>query len=262
MLKVGFIGCGNMGSVLATAASNSEAECRLYLSDANNTMANALSCETGGVVSDNIQIASLCDYIFLAVKPNVILEVAKEIAPHLKENAVIISIAAGMTTTKIANEINKNSIIRIMPNTPAAVGMGVFLYTTNNASNNEVEQFKILMQKAGKFALIDEELIDSATAVSGCGPAYAYMFIEALAKAGEGCGVPSELSLKLAAETVKGAAEMVLKSGIAPKKLCENVCSPGGSTIEGVRSLQENDFENTVDSAIKAAYKRTKELAN
>ncbi len=262
MLKVGFIGCGNMGSVLAMAVCNSDSDCKLFLSDANNSVANSLSCETGGTVCDNIQIATECDYIFLAVKPNIILDVANEIAPYLKDTAVIISIAAGMTINKIADKIKCNPIIRIMPNTPAAVGLGVILYTTKNTSLSDIERFKILMQKAGTLVVIDEACIDAATAVSGCGPAYAYMFIEAVANAGENCGVSSELSLKLAAETVKGAAEMVLKSGITPKKLCDNVCSPGGSTIEGVRSLQENGFDTVVDQAIKAAYKRTKELAD
>lgn len=262
MLNIGFIGCGNMGSVLATAVNNSQLECKLYLSDANHSVSNLLSCQTGGTVCDNIQVAKQCDYIFLAVKPNIVLDVAKQIAPYLKEDAVIISMAAGMTIDKITDQIKSNPIIRIMPNTPAAVGLGVILYTTRNTSSSSIETFRELMKNAGALVAIDEETIDSATAVSGCGPAYAYMFIEALANAGIKCGVPSELSLKLAAETVKGAAEMVLKSGITPKKLCENVCSPGGSTIEGVRALQENNFDSTVESAIKAAYKRTKELAN
>lgn len=250
-----------MGSIIAMAVMDSNVECSLFLSDLNNRGANALSCETGGRVCDNIQIANECDYIFLAVKPNVIPSVIKEISPHIKENAVIVTMAAGVNTKSVLDYLNGNSVIRIMPNTPAAVGEGVILYTSNSASSEELDLFLSIMQKAGSLVQIDENLIDAATAVSGCSPAYAYMFIDAIAKGGANCGVPYSEALKLAALTVKGAAEMVLKSGIAPDKLCKNVCSPGGSTIEGVKVLENADFEKTVESCINSAYNRTKELS-
>lgn len=262
MLNVGFIGCGNMGSALSTAVTNSKIEYKLYLADANNTVANELSCKTGGTVSTNKKIAEECDYIFLAVKPNIVLDVVNEIAPFLKEGAVIVSMAAGVPAERIAQIVQDHSVIRIMPNTPAAVGSGVILYTADKAKRAEIEVFLNLMVSAGSLNLIKEELIDSATAISGCSPAYTYMFIEAIASAGAEIGIAPDMALKLAAETVKGAADMVLKNDIPPKTLCENVCSPSGSTIEGVKSLNNDNFAKTVQDCIKAAYNRTKELAN
>ncbi len=261
MINIGFIGCGNMGSIIAMAVNKSDVQCNLFLSDANNPSANALSCETGGRVSDNISIAEECDFIFLAVKPNVLPDVVSEIAPHLKSNAVLVTMAAGVNAKSIADQIGDNSVIRIMPNTPAAVGMGVILYTDNYARNEDVELFLNLMEKSGSLVLINEEIIDASTAVSGCSPAYTYMFIDAIAKGGEQCNLPYDQGLKLAALTVKGAAEMVLKSGVAPDKLCKNVCSPGGSTIEGVKVLENACFTESVEKCINAAYNRTKELS-
>lgn len=262
MLNIGFIGCGNMGSIIAMAVNKSQKECKFFLSDLNHQNANSLSCETGGKVCDNIEIAKSCDFIFLAVKPNIIPLVLKEIAPHLKKDAVVVSMAAGVSSQSIANALNGNAVIRIMPNTPAAVGMGVILYTPNGANNDMLELFLELLGNAGSLVNIDETLIDAATAVSGCSPAYAYMFIDAIAKGGAESGVPYKEALKLAALTVKGAAEMVLKSDISPEKLCQNVCSPGGSTIEGVKVLENSGFSDNVNECIQAAYKRTKELSN
>ncbi len=262
MLNIGFIGCGNMGSIIAMAVNKCQKECRFFLSDLNHQNANLLSCETGGKVCDNIEIAKSCDFVFLAVKPNIIPSVLKEIAPHLKKDAVVVSMAAGVNSQSIESALDGNAVIRIMPNTPAAVGMGVILYTANGANNDTLELFLELLGRAGSLVNIDEALIDAATAVSGCSPAYAYMFIDAIAKGGAECGVPYKETLKLAALTVKGAAEMVLKSDISPEKLCQNVCSPGGSTIEGVKVLENSGFGDNVNDCIQAAYKRTKELSN
>lgn len=261
MLNIGFIGCGNMGSIIAMAVNNSNQDCKFFLSDLNHQNANKLSCETGGKVCDNKEIAKDCDFVFLAVKPNVIPSVLKEIAPHLKKDAVVVSMAAGVSVESIQGALNGNAVIRIMPNTPAAVGMGVILYVAKGVNNDAVDLFLELLEKAGSLVPMEEGLIDAATAVSGCSPAYAYMFIDAIAKGGANCEVPYNDALKLAALTVKGAAEMVLKSGIAPEKLCQNVCSPGGSTIEGVKVLENSGFENTINACIEAACKRTKELS-
>ena len=148
-----------------------------------------------------------------------------------------------------------------MPNTPVKVGEGMVLYTaTDNVSPAALDEFLTIMARGGRFDRLDEKLIDAGCAVSGCGPAFAYMFIEALADGAVTCGLPRSKAIAYAAQTLLGSAKMVLETGDHPELLKDNVCSPGGSTIAGVRELEEHGFRGAALDAVIAAYDKTVEL--
>ncbi len=263
MSKIGFIGCGNMGGTLAKAAAKTAHE--IHLSDYSEEKLKAVTQELNATASTNEEIAKNCDMIFLGVKPQVlgeVLEPLKDIFKTRNTPFTLVSMAAGVTLQSVCESAGGNfPTIRIMPNTPANVGSGMILYCKNDqAHDDDVKLFLDSMQFAGMCDVIDESLFDAATAVSGCGPAFVYMFIEALANGGVEAGLPCDKALKLAAQTVLGAGKMVRDSGIDPTTLRENVCSKGGSTIEGVKSLFASDLEATVKKAVNASFERTKEL--
>lgn len=263
MAVIGFIGTGNMGGALARAASKCDKN-RILLADNDAVKANALAQEISAQVSTNLQICETADYIFLGVKPQVLSSLLNDICDVLsarKDRFVLVSMAAGVTTEKITETLNFHApVIRIMPNLPVSVGTGMILYTTNKAvQNDETETLVDAMQSSGIWDKIDEQLIDAASAVSGCGPAFAFMFASALAKGGVQNGLSYEQAIKYAAQTLKGAAEMLLCGGDA-EKLTDAVCSPGGSTIEGVKVLRQNDLDGIASKTIKASYDRTVEL--
>jgi pyrroline-5-carboxylate reductase len=170
--------------------------------------------------------------------------------------------AAGLTMERITSLAGGDyPIIRIMPTIPCAVGAGVILYdSANGVTAEELAFFTDVMTGAGLVDQLDEHLIDAGCSISGCGPAFVSMFIEALADGGVECGLPRDKALALAAQTVSGAADMVLSSGEHPGKLKDNVCSPGGTTIAGVHALEEGCFRATSMNAVKAAYDKTKKL--
>lgn len=257
-MKIGFIGAGNMGSALAKAAAG---ENEVFLYDKDSEKAAAVAKKIGGSYADGADIAKSCDYIFLAVKPNIIPEVARELAELIHGGAVLVSMAAGVTLSSLESYFPGLPIIRIMPNTPCAVGMGMILWCANSGvSETSAQGFLDAMYDAGDFLRIDEKKIDAGTAVSGCGPAFVYMFIDAMIKGGIEAGLSPREARTLATRTVAGAAEMVEETESTPEELRIAVCSPGGSTIEGVKSLMGADFENIVKSAVGASFKRTQEL--
>ncbi len=265
MITAGFIGCGNMGGALASAAAKSIGGKYILLSDFMKDKADALAAKLSAHSEDNKTIAENCKYIFLGVKPQVIFDTIKEIAPILrkrKDRFVVVSMAAGISIEAILKAFGVEiPVIRIMPNTPASVGKGVILYThTPDVAEDEIAEFKEIFRLAGITDGIDEKLIDAASALSGCGPAFVYLFIEALSDGAVLCGLPRDKALLYAAETVKGAAEMVLKSGKHPAELKDNVCSPGGTTIEGVRALEEGSFRADSMGAVVKAYEKTLKL--
>ena len=260
-MKIGFIGAGNMGGALATAAARAVGGAHLRIADVSAEKAAALAAEIGAVVADNATVAAECDYIFLGVKPQMMKDMLADLKPHLTAKPVLISMAAGLTTQQIRSWAGDCPVIRIMPNTPVAVGEGMTLYTaTPDVTASQLEGFVQMMARSGKLCELPESLIDSGCAVSGCGPAFAYLFIEALAAGGVEKGLTPEQSLQLAAQTVLGAAQMVLETGRDPIALKDAVCSPGGATLQGVAALERGDLRGTVLSAVDAAYKRTLEL--
>lgn len=260
-MKIGFIGAGNMGSALVRAAVECPAV-KVYIYDKDEAKARAVADSLHATaVAAPREIASECDFVFLAVKPNIIPEAISELGGSLRPEAVLVSMAAGVQIRDIEAKLPDTPIIRIMPNTPCAVSAGMVLWCANRRLTEEREcAFLFAMGASGRFAKIDEADIDAGTAVSGCGPAFVYMFIDALARGGAEAGLDPARSLELACQTVAGAAKMAAESGRTPEELRIAVCSPGGSTIEGVKALMGADFDKVVRSAVAASYKRTCEL--
>lgn len=263
-INVGFIGCGNMGGALAKAVEKSEL-CDILLADMDNEKANALATETGGTVVTVDDIAKTAKYIFLGVKPQVMADLIGEIGDILKNRTdrfILVTMAAGIKISTLSEMIgDKLPTIRIMPNTPVAVGEGMVLYSLCPIITEcEETEFLNILKFSGNLDKIDETLIDAGCSISGCGPAFVYMFAESMAKAGEELGLPKEKAIEYAAQTLLGAARLMLTSGKTPETLRQEVCSPKGSTIEGVMSLQNSDFDRNVNNALNASYKRTKEL--
>ena len=259
-MKYGFIGCGNMGSAIAKALSKSTKS--IILTDRSGKAA-LLAEELGCTYSDNQTVAETCDRIFLAVKPQMMAEVIKPLQPILQERKpLMISMAAGLTVSRIENFVGTPlPVIRIMPNTPVAVGSGMTLYCCNSLVSKDVlDDFLQDVSPCGQWDELDEELIDAAGVVSGCGPAYMYMFMDALADGAVACGVPKEKALSYAAATMIGAGRMIQQTAQSPEALKNAVCSPGGSTIAGVRALEAGGFYETIQACVMAAYKRNQEL--
>lgn len=261
--KIGFIGCGNMGGSLVKAVAKAGYTENIYITDFDINKVKAL-CDELSVNPSNIEsIASECDYIFIGVKPQVIsacFDSIKDILLNRKSKFVIVSMAAGVKISDIKTISGSNSVIRIMPNLPVALGKGVVLACCENVSEEQKLVFEKIMSASGVFDWLDEKFIDAASAVSGCGPAYAYMFIEALADGAVACGLPRDKAMLYAAGMLSGSAEMVLNSGKHPGKLKDEVCSPGGSTIAGVKALEDGCFRGSVINAVISAYEKTLDL--
>lgn len=258
-MKYGFIGCGNMGGSIAKALSKKTNH--ILLSDplAAEFLSKELSCEVGS----NEDVIRNCSKVFLAVKPQVLKTVLSPLTPLLAEHhPLIITMAAGIEISTLESYMGcKLPIIRIMPNTPVSVGKGMITYCYNElVDSTMLNSFLEDMKYAGQLDQIPEKLIDAATVVSGCSPAYMYMFLEALADGAVSCGLPRAKAMEYAAFTMAGAAEMVLNSGKHPGELKDAVCSPGGSTIEGVKVLEENGFRGAVIDCVNAAYQKNLDL--
>ena len=263
-MKIGFIGLGNMGASLAKAVLQVKTGDQILLANRSQTKVDSFIANFGGQASSNEEIFAEADVIFLGVKPAQFSDLLSQYQTILKkrESLLLISMAAGLTLEKLASLLpSQHRIIRMMPNTPVSIGQGVISYALSaNCQVDDKEVFCQLLQHVGLLFEISEGLIDAATGLAGCGPAFVYLFIEALADAGVQTGLPRETALKMAAQTVVGAGQLVLESQQHPGVLKDQVCSPGGSTIAGVASLEAHAFRGTVMDAVTKAYKRTKKL--
>lgn len=254
-----------MGSALMRAVSKTEGA-ELYLFDTDRAKAESLAAEVGSVIMTAEELAATCDFLFLAVKPNIIPAAIEKIRDTVIKRAgkiTVVSMAAGVDIASLHRAFGSEtvSVIRIMPNTPVSVGRGMILYTAGvSTGRSEIDAFVSMMKYAGALDCIPERLIDAASAVSGCGPAFVFMFAEALADGGVAAGLPRDKAMAYAAETLIGAAELLKASGRHPGELKDAVCSPGGSTIAGVGALEDGAFRATVMSAVLSAYERTLEL--
>ena len=265
MKKLGFIGTGNMGGALILAAAKSNGENKIMLADKISEKADALAEKTGGKVCGNKTVAAEADYIFLGVKPQMLKELMEEIAPVLKnrkDRFVLVSMLAAFTCERICEAAGgKYPVIRIMPNTPAAIGEGMILYAPSaEVSEDEVSFFLDSMKEAGRFSPLPEKLMDAGASVAGCGPAFVDLFVEALADGGVACGLPRAQAMEFAAQMVAGSAKLILESKKHPGQLKDEVCSPGGTTIQGVRALEKGGFRSAVTEAVIAAYEKNFEL--
>lgn len=263
--KFGFIGTGNMGSALVRAVRKSADGEEILLADSSAAKASALAEELGCRAADNMTVASEAKYIFLGVKPQMMSQLLSEIAPVLAargDRFVLITMAAGLKISQYKEMLGaKYPMIRIMPNTPVSIGEGVILYSfTDDVFMDEISDFSAALSKAGVTDHIDEKLIDAASAVSGCGPAFVYIFAEAMADAAVECGLPRAKAIEYAARTISGAGKLITSTGRHPAELKDDVCSPGGTTIAGVHALENAGFRAAVMDAVKAAFEKNAKL--
>ena len=260
-LIFGSIGCGNMGYALSLAAAKALPKENLLFTDLDNEKARTAAKETGGRAVTSDEIAETADMILLAVKPQVMDATVRSILPAIKKRErkpILVTPAAGLSIARVSSMAEDTCrVIRMMPNTPVAVGSGMILYSADgDTSDADVADFCRVFAAAGRLDAIDEAKIDAASAISGCGPAFAAIFCEALADAGVLAGLPRDKAILYAAEMMKGTASLIL-SGEHPAVLKDKVCSPGGTTIAGVRAMEENGFRNAAIEAVTAAYERT-----
>lgn len=264
-MKFGFIGTGNMGGALARSVAERKGNGSILLANRTAAKAEKLAADIGAAVGTNDEVAEQCKYIFLGVKPQMMADMLsgiKDVLGTRKSEVVLVSMAAGLSCEKISEMAGGGfAVIRLMPNTPVSIGEGIVLYCSNDlVSKADESELVNAISGAGMTDPIDEKLIDAASAVSGCGPAFAYMFIEALADGAVECGLPRAKAMSYAAQMLLGSAALVLKSGEHPGKLKDDVCSPGGSTIKGVHALECGAFRAAAADAVVKAYERTVEL--
>lgn len=255
---IGLIGTGTMGAAVARAVVKGAGGASVLLANRTPAKAERLAQELGVQTADNETVARTCSLIFLGVKPQMMGRLLAELAPVFSARSdrfVLASMAAGLDAGRIqAMAGGKYPVICMMPNTPVAVGAGVVQYYGLDTTQEELDAFQQLMAPAGLVDRIEPERLNAASAVSGCGPAFCALFIEALADGGVACGLPRDKALSYAAQMVEGTARLMLESGSHPGVLKDGVCSPGGTTIQGVRALEANGFRSAALEAVIAAY--------
>lgn len=260
----GFIGCGNMGGALAKAAAQKLPGENILLANRTPEKAEKLAGLLNAVVVDNKTAAAKSDYLFLGVKPQMMADMLADIGDVLKKRekpCVLVTMAAGLTMKTIREMAGVEfPVIRIMPNTPSAIGQGMILCCADGAAEEQVVCFADIMSGAGILDFIDEKLIDAGSAVSGCGPAFACLLMEALADGGVACGLPRAKANLYAAQMLMGTAALALETKENFGAMKDAVCSPAGSTIQGVRALEAGGFRSAAFEAVIKAYERTLEL--
>lgn len=263
-MKLGFIGAGNMGSAIIKGIldQNCVQTHDLYISRKRPELSVELARKGVHVLNSNIDLVRSVDCVVLAVKPVYLPQVLEQIHDYLSDK-FIISIVAGWTFEMLQNALPVSTrFIRVMPNTPLAVGEGMSLISSRySCTEDEFAFTKQIFEAAGKVAVVEDHVFTPANGISGCGPAFVYQFIEALADGGVRYGVPRALAYELAAQTMIGAAKLVLESGEHPGKLKDAVCSPGGTTIEGVYALEKGGMRAAVMDAVGATVDKTNKLA-
>lgn len=279
-MVIGFIGTGHMGSAIAKAVAKSVPGETLLLSDlcaeSAEKVKNALTALRAGLpdagtvsVVSSKEAAEAADYLFLAVKPQNMAEMLTDLQEVFRKRRgqnsrfVLVSMAAGVESGRIqALSGASDPVIRIMPNTPVELEKGVIAYAGSRTTEEELKTFTKMLEKAGLLLPLPEEKMDAVCALSGSGPAYVYVFIDSLKKAGVSLGLSDEEALQMALKTIDGALAMVSAGKGTPEALANAVCSPGGTTIEGMKVLKAAGFDKIVENTLKAAYQRALELKN
>ncbi len=263
---IGFIGAGNMASAIIEGMwkASFPKSGNISVFDLDKTKTERLSSDFGAIVMKSAkEIAESCNIIVLAVKPNVVASILAEIDSVAKEkNPLFISIAAGKTTDYLLSCVSYDAkFIRVMPNINALVGEAVSGYCgTRTVTEKDMEYAKNFCNCFGTAVEIDEKFFPIFSAIGGCSPAFTYMYIDALARAAVKNGMPKAQALEVAAQSVLGSAKTVLESADHPWALVDRVCSPGGTTIEGVASLQNDGFEAAVMNAVQASFDKDKKV--
>ncbi|MBQ8279914.1 MAG: pyrroline-5-carboxylate reductase [Roseburia sp.] len=262
---IGFIGAGNMGSAMIGGICNSGmiAPTQIIASAHSTATIEKISTAYGiHTTLFNEEVAAKSDILFLAVKPNKFAEVLPAIASSLKKDSILVSVAAGQSIAAIESLLGSDiKLVRAMPNTPAFVGESMSALCCNsNVTDEELSYVQHLFECFGKAEIVTEGMMDAVIGVAGSSPAYVYMFIEAMADAAVADGMPRGMAYKFAAQSVLGAAKMVLETGKHPGELKDAVCSPGGTTIEAVASLEAGGFRDTVIRAQRACVQKSKDM--
>ena len=260
----GFIGTGNMGSALARAAAKTLDPVSIILHNRTMEKAKALAEELNCRYAMKDFIPQTSSYIFLGVKPQMMGDLLAEMAPILAARTsrfILVSMAAGLTMADIRTMAGGDyPIIRIMPNTPVAVGEGVILYDALDVTEEELNFFCKALSAAGLLDHLPEPLFDAGMAIAGCGPAFADLFMEALIRGGVANGLPKETAQAYAIRMMQGAAKLALETGKDPAELRKAVCSPGGTTLAGIDAMEQAGFSAAAEAAVHAAIQRSKEL--
>lgn len=269
--KIGFIGAGQMARALAIGFVRAGllGDEQLLASDPVAAAKAAFMAELPGarLLATNAEVAAKADVLFLATKPQQMPAVLAELRSHLAGRHLVISIAAGVRLAKLAEGLADKAraeplrIVRVMPNTPCLVGQSASGYCAGgSATQTDVQLVGKLLSAVGKAFQVEEKLLDAITGLSGSGPAFVYVMIEALSDGGVRMGLPRDVATALAAQTVRGAAEMVLVTGEHPAVLKDRVASPGGTTIAGLQALESGGVRGALIAAVEAATKRSIEL--
>ncbi|MBQ7246753.1 MAG: pyrroline-5-carboxylate reductase [Lachnospiraceae bacterium] len=265
-MNIGFLGTGNMSSALICAIDrNCEGVC-FYLSNPHREKAVAVQekLRNRSVITDNEETVLSSDMLFVGVKPQKLSEVLiplREAFTDAPAEQLIVSMVAAKEIATIRELAGTDApVIRIMPNTPVAVDAGVIGYSTSGVRGETEDAFRTLFSGSALLVRVPEPQLDAISALSGSGPAYTYAFMRALAESGVSLGLDQSAALAMAAETVLGAARLLLASGKSPEALIAEVCSPAGSTIEGMRALDAGGMETSVRAAVAAAYRRSLEM--
>lgn len=267
-MKIGIIGLGQMGEAIVRGIRNSAAkkyviEGTTHSKETAHQVAKNLKIK---VHTDNKKLAADSDLILLCVKPHQAERVVREIAPKLKKNQTLVSICASITTEQLGKWSARKSgegpqIIRAMPNTPCLIGEGMtVLAAAPEVKKSSLEWASEIFRFVGRTAVVEESLMDGVTGLSGCGPAYIYLIIEALSEAGVKVGLPRDLSILLASQTMLGSARMVLDRGVHPAALKDEVTTPAGCTIDGLMALEEGALRATLIKGVLAASRRSEKL--
>jgi len=264
-LTIGFLGAGKMATALAKGFVRAKlaGPDQIIASDLLETARAAFGKEVGAKTTAwNPEVAKFARVLVLAVKPDQTAAVLTEIREHFTPKHLLISIAAGVPIAKLEAALGANArIVRVMPNTPALVGACASAFTLGKAALPEdADLAQKLFSAVGVAFQVKESLLDAVTGLSGSGPAYVYQFIEALSDGGVAAGLPRDVATKLAAQTVLGAAKMVLETGLHPGALKDMVTSPGGTTIEGLHELEKGKLRGVVMNAVRAATEKSKKL--
>ncbi len=262
--KIAFLGGGNMAEalikgLLASGAANPE---QIFAADVSQSRLEYLK-KTYGIAAKTVPDAAReCGVIILSVKPQVIEGVLKEIAPAIDGKKLVITIVAGITLARVEKAFKSSAhVVRVMPNTPALVLAGAAAIAGGaHAAEDDLTLTRYIFNAVGRSFLVEEKMMDAVTGISGCGPAYMFVILDALSDAGVKAGLPRQLALELAAQTMYGAAKMVMDTKEHPGKLRDMVTSPGGTTIEGLHVLEQGKLRATLMNAVEAATERSKEL--
>lgn len=264
-MKIGFIGCGNMGQAILSGMLDSGKVAAKDIIVSDKTLESRINVQKKynvGVAANNTEVVMIADVVFLAVKPQFYEEVLREIKDAVWEYKILVSIAPGKTLAWMEEILDKPAkIVRTMPNTPCLVKEGMMGVCANaQVAKDELELVCRLCSGFSKTELIPENLMDVATAVSGSSPAYVFMFIEAMADAAVEGGMPRKQAYTFAAQAVLGSAKMILETGKHPGELKDMVCSPGGTTIQAVRILEEKGMRAAVMDAMKGCLDKSKQM--